>query len=242
MSDLKKIHNGLKELLSEFHNLCVENEIKYSLSGGSLLGAIREGGFIPWDDDADVLMERKEYNKLIKVLPKRFDIINVLWVPRLVYKGATGVESGRSIDIFVLDNAPNNKLKHRIKVLKLRILQGTLKKDIQWSSYDFKGKVLTFGTYCLGKLMSEKVKLNWYEKVAQSNNNEKTRYLGNYKNEYTFISMRYDKNLFLRYMIIPFEDIKLSCIESYDLYLTKAYGNYMLPPPKNEQQPKHKKY
>ena len=66
--ETKDLHSRMLILLEKFHEICIENGIKYSLHGGTLLGAIREKGFIPWDDDADVSMTRSEYEKLRKVM------------------------------------------------------------------------------------------------------------------------------------------------------------------------------
>ena len=63
-NDIRQIQENLLNLLDSFDDICKNNNIKYSLHGGSLLGAVREHGFIPWDDDADVTMTRTEYEKL----------------------------------------------------------------------------------------------------------------------------------------------------------------------------------
>lgn len=60
---LRKLHQVDLEILLEFDRICRKYKIKYSLDGGTLLGAVREKGFIPWDDDVDVVVSRKEYNK-----------------------------------------------------------------------------------------------------------------------------------------------------------------------------------
>lgn len=60
---MEELHKDLLVLLNDFHQLCMDNDIKYSLHAGTLLGAIREKGFIPWDDDLDVTMTRPEYEK-----------------------------------------------------------------------------------------------------------------------------------------------------------------------------------
>ena len=62
--NIEHTHAQLLELLITFDGFCQEKDIKYTLHGGSLLGAIREKGFIPWDDDLDVAMTRQEYEKL----------------------------------------------------------------------------------------------------------------------------------------------------------------------------------
>ena len=73
-SVLKQIHNIELEMLIEVDRICRKNNINYTIIGGTLLGAVRNGGFIPWDDDADVAMLRPEYEKFTNVLKKDLDI------------------------------------------------------------------------------------------------------------------------------------------------------------------------
>ena len=71
----RQIHNDLLVILKKFDDICRTNGIKYSLHGGTLLGCIRESGFIPWDDDVDVSMTRSEFNKIKRVLGNNNDLI-----------------------------------------------------------------------------------------------------------------------------------------------------------------------
>ena len=70
---LKKLHDVELEILKEFDRICRKNKIEYYLIGGSLIGAVRHNGFIPWDDDVDVCLTRDNYDKFIKVQAKELD-------------------------------------------------------------------------------------------------------------------------------------------------------------------------
>ena len=68
--DLKELQNILLDILIEFNRICKKYNIKYSLAFGTLLGAVRHKGFIPWDDDVDVMMDRKNFDRFCKICPQ----------------------------------------------------------------------------------------------------------------------------------------------------------------------------
>ena len=66
--DLAELHECELEILKYFRYLCAKHGLRYFITAGTLLGAVRHGGFIPWDDDIDVVMPRKDYNRLAKIM------------------------------------------------------------------------------------------------------------------------------------------------------------------------------
>ncbi|MCD7775562.1 MAG: LicD family protein [Clostridiales bacterium] len=102
---LTEIQNTELKILSELDRICTKHNIQYFMNGGSLLGAMRHGDFIPWDDDIDIDLKRDDYYKIIKILPKElgdeFEFINYDeygeyfcdFIPRIYYKNSRAVNS-----------------------------------------------------------------------------------------------------------------------------------------------------
>ena len=118
-TDIAAIQEELRVLLEFFHKLCTEHGIEYSLHGGTLLGAIREKGFIAWDDDADVTMDRINYNRFCELmksveLPKGFGFVDESRFPQFAMK-----REGRPpvwTDIFVYDYISEKPFARKMKI------------------------------------------------------------------------------------------------------------------------------
>lgn len=150
---LEKAHEIMLKLLIEFDRVCQKYSIKYYVICGSLLGAIRHREFIPWDDDVDVAVPRKDFDKLIKIASAEWGqgsycLVNyddlgkhtfLDFMTRLVYmdeeipiniynkikgKGRDDIENRLPLDIYVLDNAANNERKHKILTSAIQGLYG----------------------------------------------------------------------------------------------------------------------
>ena len=80
-TELRKMQIRILEIMVEIDKLCRKHDIKYWLDGGTLLGAVRHGGFIPWDDDLDICMMQEDYEKFIEIAPKELPEHLLLQLP-----------------------------------------------------------------------------------------------------------------------------------------------------------------
>lgn len=137
---LKEIQLIELKILQEIHELCLKHEISYYMSGGTLLGAVRHKGFIPWDDDIDIFMPRREYNRFCEIAPTELPACLELqnraltekfpfWFSKVIQKRTCLIENqmpksimGVYVDIFPIDGLPANPLKRFWLENKMRIL------------------------------------------------------------------------------------------------------------------------
>lgn len=244
-------------LLAEFvHKICIDNNINYSLDCGSLIGAVREKGFIEWDDDIDIIFKRVEYDKFINILKtmtlpdyvgvyypedkKEFFDFNV----RIYYKKERvrddeasktlydGIYSFATLDLFVLDNIPEAKFANRIYVLKQQMIFGlamSKRHGIKYGKYGFKERLAIKILSFVGKFYDIRTLCRLHNECAKKYTNNTNRYYcTSWSPEYP--GYQFESNLFDEYILADFENLKLCIPKEYDKVLKVEYGNdYMKP-------------
>lgn len=233
-----KIQKKLMGLLKNFHQFCVENGVKYSLDWGTLLGAIRHKGFIPWDDDLDIMVDRANYNKLLKCIGEdnrfMYDETN-LWIGRVRMANDDSTDIyPPTIDVLIMDNAPDGKLRRKLRLLLVKLLQGTLKKNPKnISKFKKVGvimRIIAMLTYYAGKPFSYATKIYCYNKLAQLSNKKNTKEITSYYEEYSCLGKYYSKNLMQEIILVPFEDMEAYVVKDYHNCLVTQFGeNYLTP-------------
>lgn len=243
----------LLDILKYIDNVCRKNNIKYSLIGGSLIGAIREKRILEWDDDVDIVIDSKDLIKLGKLINEKNDNYFFLYNEfdnnypftyakvidkRTLVKEPNGIdldEYGAFVDVFANHNAPNNiflrKLQHKIAYFKQSMINGYL------HSEQFRQKEK--GLKRIRTSIAKKISIN---KLLKSYNATITKY-DKCQTDYKirdFVKKNFQKSvlssdLFDEYVDVKFEDMKAMSIKDYDKYLTMMFGDYMTPPNKKEQ-------
>ncbi len=239
----RQIH--LFSMMKEIDALLRANGIEYSLTGGSLLGAIRHQGFIPWDDDIDIMIDRENFNKLRRLLSEekpelKYVMKHDIWVDRIYRAGSTSFEDDE-IDVCVVDRVPDNRLLQRIKVILLKTLQGMMKIDVELKDQSLFHKASLLVTHGLGKLFAQERKYRWYQKAAQIGSKRPAGHVAIYTDSFRCLSKQYSGTLMDSYESHTFEDTELRIVKEYDNYLTIQFGDYMTPPPEDKRVPQHLK-
>jgi len=248
---LKKLQNTELEILKEFISICEKNNLEYFLVGGTLLGAVRHKGFIPWDDDIDIGMPRKDYNKFIKICKKElnsrfyldcYETNKYCWSPfaKLRIKNSKMVEEasknsksnqGIWIDIFPHFNI-NSKLslieKAQQKIHHIIRTFITIKCDvIYYGGSDTKKKIIKIFL----KFVPIKVLHFIYKITLNINLNSNLECIANYSGAYGIPKETFKRNVILPLSTVEFCGLKLKAPNNPDKYLSHLYGDYMKLPP-----------
>ena len=235
--NLKLVQSELLSMMKDIHALCVENGVEYSLTGGSLLGAVRESGFIPWDDDMDIMVDRKNYNRLCEAIKKckGYEMGRGPWLQHIrpvAYSSAVVP----FVDVFILDKLPDKAAQAKLKIFLLRMLQGMLKEEVEYEGFSFVYKVCIFVTHLIGKLFSRRIKLKWYDKVSRMGDSSAAEYISITNDSFGLLKLKYKADLLTEFEACSFEDTQLMITKKYAEYLSFRYGaDYMTPPPVEER-------
>lgn len=236
----EELHKHLLILLNNFHQLCMDNDIKYSLHGGTLLGAIREKGFIPWDDDLDVTMTRPEYEKFKSFMYNKSIYLDELDgnCPMLRMTGENG--NNVWIDIFIYDYISENKIAQKLKTAILALFLGLLKskKRFELSKCGkYKGWRLAviYILYFLGTFVSRENKNKLRDYFSANYLCGSKKFMVRSNDQYGGLKLYISKEAIDEYIMVPFEDIRAMVHAGYKEILTSAYGsNYMIPVPPSD--------
>ena len=257
--DLRIIKNAELKIVAEIDRICRKYEIRYSIIGGTLLGAIRHKGFIPWDDDIDLIMVRQDYDKFLKVaideLGRDFFIANYEKTPTIgepftkvmmketimkeEFIGDSNAPSGIFVDIFPLDVEPDSKVKKIVHRYTNYILR---KKILIKSGYNFNKHGIKKILYDLLNVFTFSSK----KKLIKRYRRNQIRYKENQSLNYVSLCGLYGyeketlpRKWFDEYIFLEFENIKLMALKNYDEILVHYFGDYMKLPPKEQQINKH---
>lgn len=253
-SKRKKVWAIQLKILNVFKNICAKYNLRYYAMGGTLLGAVRHSGFIPWDDDIDVAMSRDDFERFLSVVKIELQDNNELIIqyetfnqnysspharitninttaclPRIL-KSEIDVEQGIFIDIFVYDNVPNSQWKKKIHRFIYKSVSYMLH-DKQ-NKYTFENRLLTAKILRLCArflfLFTDVDNVfKWTQKyISKYNNDSSCVNFGCISSLYQMEQFILRKEWFDDVIELPFENTFILCPLKYEDVLTHTYGNW----------------
>lgn len=243
---LREIQKIELDILSDIDRFCRENGIGYSLDGGTLLGAVRHHGFIPWDDDIDIIMPREDYDRFVKTYhsengryvlyskdtnpPYRTQLFAKVIDTRTIadegqYKRQ--VAYGLWVDIFPADHIPvDDRLCRRIQKRFLRYRHLLYVRNLKQSQKSLRDVVFS-ALYLFRSDMSVLRSLDRY--AAKADSSGRVTNLSMVSDD--LIGFHFPAAWFEDLTEYPFEGRRFLGFAAYDRYLTEVYGDYMTLPP-----------
>jgi len=252
ISELKEIQKRLLDIAVDIDRFCRANGLRYSIAYGTLLGAVRHKGFIPWDDDIDLLMPRPDFERFIATYGKdgstpyrclydcrREDEYFVQFFAKVHDPRTVSIEErmpaykfGLNIDIFPVDGKPSENQAAFEKECSSIIHRIYLKQRpfLPWSWHD----------PLLSKIEAHSHSLDfWMDKIRSrmlSNDYETSEFRGALPTRPNGTKEIFPKEVFDNYKEIEFEGVSLMTLSDTDRFLRQVFGDdYMTPPPENKR-------
>ena len=253
--ELKKLQDMVYEIFCEFDRICRKHNIKYSMEGGTLLGAVKYKDFVPWDDDIDVVMVRKEYEKFLEIAPEELDTkffiqsynnvsefplnyaklcLNGTEIFDYDYSHLKNMNHGIFIDIFPVDNVIPEKLSKQCS--KIGIFTGARKTKLK--AIRPKGiRKLVYGGL---SVLPMSVLIKAVDKACKKYNGKETGYIYEVCNSNKkFKPLKAD--VYYTLTELTFRDKNFLAVANYDDFLKSRFGeNYMNElPSEDKRKPSH---
>lgn len=252
---LEEIHKVQICILDKIDEICKRYHLRYSLGGGTLLGAVRHKGYIPWDDDIDIMMPRPDYDKFIEIFNNKFPHIKIqdyntdiayglrwarLFDDRTLLISKNTID-GVFVDVFPIDGLP--RMEEMDCYLKeSRRLKKLLTRSTKFHSVAVrKNPIILMIKYYIKRFIypSRKSVINEMESFFHSFPFEDSEYAGAIVGMFG-IKEHMNSEVFKEYTSLEFEGKMYMCIKDYDAYLTQHYGDYMQLPPVEKRRTHHK--
>lgn len=258
LHELKQVKKVQLEIMDELHRICEKHAITYYLNAGSVLGAVRHNGFIPWDIDIDVAMFRDEYDRFKEVckseLSERYrycDYTNVHNFMRphallcdtkskvhMKYDHLNPIseDHGIYVDIFPLDNAPDNEKRRKRQAAKMIRVRKFKKWRLPYS-YSLK-KWKRIAHYAVSAMLSwvSVDRINDYQQsVMQQYRDRSTQCVCSMASQYPYSKQCMPRQIYGEPTLLPFEGRTYYAPEHYEEYLSRLYGDYMQLPPEEKR-------
>lgn len=252
VNELNEVQIAAKKIVEELISVCEENQIRYFVLGGTLLGCVRHKGFIPWDDDIDIGFPRDDYERLLKILENnkfvltsyQTDETHISYFAKLTsdeikvikHRGEHDVELSVWVDLFPIDGMPVSEFKRKLYVKRVMfyklLYKFSLIDNIMYDKHrGFKHNLLIwFGkTFRLHKILNYKKILDKIDRLLKKYSYEDSEYVANLMGAWSEREI-FPKSYYDNLVEYPFEDIRLVGSAEYDKILTQMYGDYMTPP------------
>lgn len=264
--ELVEMHSILVDMLDDIKRVCDQNNIQWGISGGCALGAVRHQGFIPWDDDVDIIFTRNNFEKFKKVYPRecnsKYELIcpgesgYYIHLPRIFNTETTaeiiqnlGRGKGLYIDIFVLENTYDNEIMRTIHgvfcTMYLFIISSVVTRKQKENFYKYGSEKLKKQVKLrsfFGTIFSFRKAETWIEKgikVFSHVKNDNSKYVVSATGSGHYFGEIYEREKMCCYKDLIFEGKYYPFMEDVDYFCKMRFGdNYMELPP-NEKREKH---
>jgi len=239
-------------VLNAVADFCRQHDIRFYLWAGTLLGAVRHEGFIPWDDDVDLAMPRPDYERFCALFPQSStDAYHVVHLgnhasyslayakvaaagTRIGWNSRNAVNIGVNVDVFPLDGWPTAALRRRLHFAILRLLHALLsaRSANSYTNFSKLQRVVLRGLLPVLNRVSTRTLTQRISKIASAPPYERAAEVG--VTSFRYLE-RIDRSAYGRPRDLTFEGMTLPGPESASQVLTNLYGNYMRLPPEDQR-------
>ena len=266
--DMSKVHAASLKILKEIDRICRKYKIRYALDAGTLIGAVRHKGFIPWDDDADVVFLRSQYEAFVKVAGRELpDTMELLlpdsyrdgraffdFTPRIIYKNSRCHEDSPEmnfyggklnhiwVDLFILDKLPASPAGAAVTRFVHKAIYGLAmghRPGLDFKKYSLVHKIFVGGLAGVGRFIP--LRLIFAMQRAAALKDRRSRGTRWYYSNYQpdYLYVTLEGSWCEAVEDAAFEDAQLMIPKGWHEVLTEVYGDYMQLPPEEKRVPTH---